>query len=383
MLNLDSEYLAEEHRLFREQLRKYIASEIAPEASAWEEAGIIPPHVYERMGELGFLGLGVPAEYGGAELDALGTVVFGEELGRSGFGGLAASISDHADMALPVIVRSGTPEQKSRFIPDIAAGKRVMGFAVTEPGGGSDLTNLKSTAVRDGDDWILNGQKTFITNAISADVFITIARTDPNGKGAKGYSIFVVEKGGKGFSVGAKFEKTGWCSSDMSELFFDDFRVPAANLIGEEGRGFYGLMRGLERERLALCSQCIGMMERSIEITLEHVKTRPAYGKTLWDLQSIRHEIASHVSEISAAKLLIYHAAAKKSRGFDVRMETSMMKATVPQTMKRVVDSCVQMHGASGYMRGTEIERIWRDTRPFSLGGGAASVMLDEVAKLL
>lgn len=383
MLNLDNEFLAEEHRLFREQLRKYFVSEIIPEADSWEEAGIIPHHVYEGMGAMGFLGLGVPTEFGGADLDALGTVVFGEELGRTGFGGFAASISDHADMALPVIVRAGTSEQKNRFIPDIASGKRIMGFAVTEPGGGSDLTNLKTTAVRDGDEWILNGQKTFITNAISADVFITIARTDPNGKGAKGFSIFIIEKGGKGFSVGSKFEKTGWCSSDMSELFFDDFRVPAANLVGEEGRGFYGLMLGLERERLALCSQCIGMMERAIEITLEHVKNRKAYGKTLWDLQSIRHEMASHVSEVTAFKLLIYHAAVKKNRGLEVRLETSMMKAMIPQTMKRVVDSCVQMHGASGYMRGTDIERIWRDTRPFSLGGGAASVMLDEVAKFL
>jgi acyl-CoA dehydrogenase len=383
MLDLDQEYLSVEHRQFREQLRKYVANEIVPKAEAWENAGSVPKKIYERMGELGFLGLAVPAELGGTDFDALGTVVFGEELGRSGFGGFAASVSDHADMATPVIVRAGNQIQKKKFLPDVVSGRRILGFAVTEPGGGSDLTRMKTTAVRDGNSWVLNGQKTFITNAISADLFITVARTDLNAKGANGFSVFAVEKGGKGLSTGENFKKTGWCSSDMSDLSYEDFRVPAENLLGEEGKGFYLLMQGLERERMSLSAQCIGMMERALEITLDHVKNRTAYGRTLWDLQSIRHEMAGYASELSASKLLIYHAAAKKSRGENVRIETSMIKASVPQLMKRMIDGCVQMHGASGYMRGMEIERIWRDTRPFSLGGGAAAVMLDEVAKLL
>lgn len=383
MLNLDDTYLSTEHRQFREQLRRFVANEVVPHAPGWEAEGLIPPAVYRQMGELGFLGLAVPAEYGGTELDALGTVVFGEEIGRSSFGGFAASISDHADMAAPVIARIGTAAQKERFLPDIAAGRRILGFAVTEPGGGSDLTRMKTTARREGDHWILNGQKTFITNALSADVFITVARTDPESRGASGYSIFVIEKGGQGFTTGQKFQKTGWQASDMSELFFDEFAVPAANLLGEEGRGFYLLMQGLERERMSMCAQCVGMMERALTITLEHVKTRAAYGRQLWDLQAIRHELATYASELAAAKLMVYHAAAKKSRGESVRLETSMMKAQIPQLLKRMADACVQMHGASGYMRGTEIERIFRDARPYSLGGGAAAVMLDEVAKLL
>lgn len=383
MLNLDAIYLTDEHRQFREQLQRYIAREVVPRAPDWEAAGMIPRETYRQMGELGFLGLAVPAEHGGTELDALGTVVFGEELGRSGFGGVAASLTDHADMAAPVIARVGTEEQKRRFLPDIASGRKVLGFAVTEPGGGSDLTRMKTSATRQGDDWIFNGQKTFITNAISADLFITVARTDPTSRGANGYSVFVIEKGGEGFTTGKKFDKTGWCASDMSELFFDNFKVPAANLLGEEGKGFYLLMQGLERERMSMCAQCVGLMERALVVTLDHVKTRAAYGKTLWDLQSIRHELAGYASELSAAKLMVYHAAAKKSRGESVRLETSMMKAQIPQLLKRMVDACVQLHGASGYMRGTEIERIFRDTRPLSLGGGAAAVMLDEVAKLL
>src|SRR3989344_2248863 len=296
------------------------------------------------MGELGFLGLALPAQYGGPPLDAGGTVVFGEEIGRSSFGGFAASVADHADMAAPVIVRAGTPAQKQRYLPDIASGQRVLGFAVTEPGGGSDLTRMKTTAVRKGDHWILNGQKTFITNALSANIFITIARTDPQAKGGNGFTILIIEKGGK---------------------------------------GFYMLMQGLERERMSMCAQCIGMAERALTITLEHAKSRAAYGRTLWDLQAIRHELATYAAEVSAAKLMLYHAAAKKDRGESVRLEASMMKAQIPQLLKRLADACVQIHGASGYMRGTEIERIFRDARPFSLGGGAAAVMLDEVAKLL
>lgn len=344
---------------------------------------MLPRELYQQMGDLGFLGLAIPSDFGGTELDARGTVVFGEEIGRSSFGGFAASVSDHADMAAPVIVRAGTEDQKRRFLPDIASGRRVLGFAVTEPGGGSDLTRMKTTATRRDGHWVLNGQKTFITNALSADVFITIARTDPQAKGGNGFSIFVIEKGGPGFTTGKKFDKTGWCASDTSELFFDNFAVPAGNLLGDEGKGFYMLMQGLERERMSMCAQCVGMMERALVITLEHVKTRSAYGHTLWDLQAIRHELAGYATELSAAKLLLYHAAAKKDRGESVRLETSMMKSQIPQLLKRMADACVQMHGASGYMRGTEIERIFRDARPYSLGGGAAAVMLDEVAKLL
>lgn len=383
MLNLDETYLSDEHRQFREQLSRFIAREVVPRAPEWDADGILPGELYRHMGELGFLGLAIPSDYGGTEMDARATVVFGEEIGRSSFGGFAASVSDHADMAAPVITRLGTEAQKRRYLPDIASGKRVLGFAVTEPGGGSDLTRMKTTAVRRGDNWILNGQKTFITNALSADLFITVARTDPESKGANGFTIFLVEKGGEGFTTGKKFDKTGWLAADMSELFFDNFAVPAGNVLGEEGKGFYLLMQGLERERMSMCAQCVGMMERALVITLEHAKSRSAYGRTLWDLQAIRHELAGYAAELSAAKVMLYHAAARKDRGESVRLETSMMKAQIPQMLKRMADGCVQIHGATGYMRGTEIERIFRDARPYSLGGGAAAVMLDEVAKLL
>ena len=383
MIDLDQQFLSAEHRMLRDQLRKFITTEIVPEANAWEEAGTTPLSVFRRMGELGLLGVTMPEEFGGANFDTLGTVVFGEELGRSSFGGFASAISDHADITAPILRRHGSPEIQMAYLPDIISGNRIAGLAVTEPGGGSDLTRMRTNAKRDGADFILNGQKTFITNAISGEIFVTVARTDPEAKGATGFTLFVIEKGGKGFSAGKKFEKTGWLSSDMSDLFFEDFRVPERNILGEEGRGFYLMMQGIENERLSIGAQCVGMAERALEITLEHLKERSAYRGTLWDLQSIRHEMARIASELSAAKVLLYHAAARKSRGEAVRLEATMAKATLPELLKRAVDICVQSHGAAGYIRGTEIERLWRDTRPHSLGGGASAVMLDEVAKLL
>jgi acyl-CoA dehydrogenase len=383
VIDIDDQFLTAEHKQLREQLRRFIAAEVIPHAPDWEALGTLPRSVYQRMGELGFLGVSMPEAFGGADFDTLGTVVFGEELGRSGFGGFMSAISDHADITAPVIKRNGTPEQLLRWLPDIVAGNRIAGLAVTEPGGGSDLTRMRTTATRDGDHFVLNGQKTFITNAVSGEIFVTVARTDPEAKGAGGFSLFVIEKGGEGFTTGLPFKKTGWLSSDMSELNFDNFRVPAANLLGEEGKGFYLMMGGIENERLSIGAQCVGMAERAIQITLEHLKQRQAYRGTLWDLQAIRHDMARAVSELSAAKLLLYHAAARKSGGQSVRLESTMVKATLPELLKRIVDVCVQHHGAAGYMRGTEIERLWRDTRPHSLGGGASAVMLDEVAKLL
>jgi acyl-CoA dehydrogenase len=383
VIDLDEDFLSAEHRQMRDQLRKFIAREVVPEAPAWEEAGAIPAALFQRMGALGYLGLSLPVEYGGSEMDALGSVVFGEELGRSGFGGFMAAVSDHADIAAPIIMRNGSSEQRAAYLPDIVAGQRIAGLAVTEPGGGSDLTRMRTSARRDGDDWVLDGQKTFITNALCGEIFVTVARTDPDAKGAAGFSLFIIEKGDKGFSTGKAFKKTGWLSSDMSELFFEDFRVPAGNLLGEESRGFYLMMRGIENERLSIGSQCVGMIERGLEITLQHLKQREAYRGTLWDLQSIRHDMARIASELSAAKLLLYHAAARKTRGQSARLEATMVKATLPELLKRSVDVFVQAHGAQGYMRGSEIERLWRDTRPHSLGGGASAVMLDEVAKLL
>lgn len=381
MIDLDDAYLSEEHRLLRGQVRRFVAAEVIPAAPAWEAAGRIPAEVFQRMGAVGLLGVSMPEWAGGSDFDTLGTVVFGEELARSGFGGFAAAVTDHADIAAPIIRRNGSEAQQRRFLPDIVEGRRIAGLAVTEPGGGSDLIRMQTTARREGDHYVMNGEKTFITCAVSGEIFITVARTDPDAKGAAGFSLFVVEKG-EGLTAGKPFAKTGWHCADMSSLTFADFRVPAENRLGEEGQGFYALMRGLEHERLGIGSQCVGLAERALEITLAYVKARPAYRGALWDLQAIRHDLARAASELSAAKALLYHTAARKSRSEEVRKDATMIKALLPELLKRIVDVCVQHHGAAGYMDG-DIERIWRDTRPHSLGGGASAVMLDEVAKLI
>lgn len=383
MLNLDQDFLSDDHIQLRHQLSRFMTQQITPNAHLWEDAGTIPLAVYQQMGALGFLGITAPEAYGGSAFDALGSVVFGEELGRSGFGGFMGAISDHADMTIPIIARSGNPAQCATFLPDLIGGNRIAGLAVTEPGGGSDLVAMECTATRVGDHYSLKGHKTYITNALSGEVFVTVARTDRDAKGASGFSLFVVEKGDPKFSTGGCFRKTGWKSSDMSDLFFDDFHVPAANLLGEEGRGFYLMMQGIEHERMSIGAQCVGMAERALTITLAHVKSRKAYKGTLWDLQSIRHSLAKHAADLSSAKIMLYHAARKKSQGQSVRLETTMIKATLPEILKSLVDTCVQAHGAAGYMQGTEIERLWRDSRPHSLGGGASAVMLDEIAKLI
>jgi acyl-CoA dehydrogenase len=380
--DLDADFLSLEHRQFREQLSRFIAAEVTPHVDEYEADGL-PATLYRRMGELGFLGVTLSAEYGGAELDAFGTIVFGEELGRSGFGGFMASVSAHAEIMAPVIGRNGTPEQCRQFLPDLISGLRIGGLAVTEPSSGSDLTRMRTTARRDGGDWVLNGQKTFITNALSGDVFVTVARTDPDASGGRGFSLFVIEKGGAGFTTGANFAKTGWLGSDMSELFFDEFRVPGANLLGAEGRGFYLMMSGIENERLSIGAQCVGMIEQSLALTLTHAKERQLYGGRLWDLQAVRHELAGHIADYAAAKALLYQTAARRARGEDVRLASTMVKSRLPELLKRTVDSCTQLHGASGFMRGSSIERLWRDARPHSLGGGASAVMLDEIAKLV
>lgn len=381
MLNFDADYLGEEHVLLRQQLRRFVDEKVRPRSEEWEEMGSLPLSVYRELGQLGFLGVSIPEDLGGGGFDALGTVVFGEEIGRSGNGGFAAAISDHADITAPVIARAGSKEQSQRFLPAILSGARIAGLAITEPRGGSDLTRMATNARRDEDGWILNGQKTYITNAVSGEVFVTIAKTDPEAKGGKGFSLFVVEKSGAGITVGQNFKKTGWKSSDMSEIFFDDLRVPDANMLGEQGKGFYLMMGGIENERLSIGAQCVGMAERAIELTLPYLKDRKAYGGTLWGLQTIRHDIAELVAELATAKLMVYHAARKKSRGESIRQESTIIKATLPELLKRLVDTCIQHHGAYGYIQGSEIERIWRDTRPHSLGGGASAVMLDELAK--
>jgi acyl-CoA dehydrogenase len=285
-------------------------------------------------------------------------------------------------MASPHLINAGTPEQVKRFLPDIISGKKITAVAVTEPDAGSDVKAIRTSARREGGDWVLNGAKMFITNGALADVYFVAAKTDP-AAGAKGVSMFIVEKGAKGFSVSRRLDKHGWRSSDTAELVFDGCRVPAQNLLGEEGRGFYSIMRNFQNERIAIGAMAIGESAKALEITLDYVKTRKAFGAPLWDKQAIRQRLAMLAAKVEAGRQLVRHAAALDAEGRDCVREVSMVKAYCGELVNEVMYDCLQFHGGAGYMRESAIERMTRDARVQSIGGGATEVMLEEVAKRL
>ncbi|WP_186420367.1 acyl-CoA dehydrogenase family protein [Bosea sp. CS1GBMeth4] len=380
---LRSPYFGEEHEALRDQLRRFVASEVKPHGLAWEEAGMVPREVLRRMGELGFLGIRYPAEYGGSELDTLATVVLAEELGRSTFSGFAITALVHTDMASVHVFNAGSKAQRDRWMPDIVAGRAICAVAVTEPDAGSDVKGIRTTARRDGDSYVLNGAKMFITNGVHADLYCVAARTDPSARPSQAVSMFLVEKGTPGFRVGRALDKHGWRSSDTAELIFEDCRIPAENLLGGEGRGFYAIMRNFQNERTVIGAMAMGEAQVAIELTLEHVRTRRAFGAPLWEKQAIRQKLAMLSARVEAGRQLVHHAAWLDAKGLDATREVSMAKAYCGELVNEVMYSCVQFHGGMGFMRESAIERMARDARVQAIGGGATEVMLEEVAKRL
>lgn len=376
-------YFSEEHELLREQIRSFIASEVAPHGERWEQEGMVPRSLLKKMGELGFLGIRYPQNYGGSELDTLATVVLAEELGRSTFGGFAITVLVHTDMASPHLVNAGTEEQKQRYLPKIISGDLITAVAVTEPDAGSDVAGIKTRAKRDGDFWVLNGSKMFITNGVHADLYFVAAKTDPEALGSRGMTIFAVEAGTAGFSIGRALDKMGWRSSDTAELIFDECRVPATSILGEVNKGFYAIMKNFQNERLVLGAQAMGEAQKALDLTLEYVRTRKAFGAPLWEKQTIRQRIAQRQAEVAAARQLIYHTAWLDAQKIACVKEVSMVKALCGELVNRVLYDCQQFHGGFGYIRESAIERMARDARIQSVGGGATEVMLEEVAKRL
>jgi acyl-CoA dehydrogenase len=374
-----SPYFDDTHRLLRETLRRFVEREVVPRAEAWEEQGFVPREVLREMGRCGFLGLRYPEKYNGGGMDALATALLAEELGRSGFGGFAATVLVHTDMASPHLARAGSPGQLERWMPGIVAGDLITAVAITEPDAGSDVKTIRTTARREGGAWLLRGTKTFITNGALADLVFVAAKSDP-AAGAKGVSMFAVQRGARGFSVGRRLDKMGWRCSDTAELVFDD---APAELVGEEGRGFYAIMRNFQNERIALAAMAMGESARALELTLEYVKTRKAFGGVLWDKQAVRQRLAELAARIEAGRELVYRAAWLDAQGGDCVKEVSMAKAYCGELTNEVMYDCLQFHGGSGYMSESAIERMYRDARVQSIGGGATEVMLEEVAKRL
>jgi len=374
-------YFSEEHEQLRAQLRRFVEQEVKPHGLKWEEQGFVPRQVLQKMGALGFLGIRYPSEYGGSEMDTLGTVVLAEELGRSTFGGFAITVLVHTDMAGVHILHAGTPAMKAKFLPDVVAGKKIVAVCVTEPFAGSDVKGIRTTARREGNEYVINGSKTFITNGVYADLYCVAAKSDPKAPPSQSVSMILVEKGTPGFSVARPLDKHGWRSSDTAELSFDNCRVPAENILGQEGRGFYSIMKNFQNERTTIGAMCIGECSAALELTLDWVKNREAFGAPLWSKQAIRQRLSELAGRVEAGRQLVYHAAWLDAQGHDATKEVSMVKAYCGELVNEVMYDCVQFHGGLGFMRESAIERMSRDARVQAIGGGATEVMLEEVAK--
>jgi acyl-CoA dehydrogenase len=375
---LDNVYLTPEHELLRDQVARFVAREVEPHGERWEREGCVPRDVLRAMGAAGFLGLMFAPEHGGAGADALTNLVFAEALSQSTFGGFIVTVLVHTDMASPHLHHAGTPEQLARWMPRITKGELISAVAITEPGAGSDVAGIRTRAVRDGDHWVLNGTKLFITNGVHGDVFFVAART---GETRHAISMFIVEKGTPGFTVGRALDKTGWLSSDTAELVFDHCRIPANQLLGVEHQGFRSVMKNFQTERIALGAMAVGHCTQALKLTLAHVRERQAFGATLWDKQALRQRLAMLDAKTRAARQYLYHCAWLVTQRRDVVQDVSMLKALSGELANEVVQTCQQFHGGMGYMRDMPIERLWRDARILAIGGGATEVMLDEAAK--
>jgi acyl-CoA dehydrogenase len=381
--NLRSPYFSEQHEMLRAQVRRFVETEIKPKALAWEEQGYVPREVLRRMGSLGFFGIRYPARYGGAEMDTLGSVVLAEELGRSTFTGVSYTVLDHTDMASVHIFNAGTDAQRDQWMPRIIAGEVITAVAITEPDAGSDVKGIRTFARRDGDSYVLDGAKIFITNGVYGDLYCVAAKTDRSGPPSRSVTMFLVEKGTPGFNVARALDKHGWRSSDTAELQFENCRIPAANRLGEEGGGFRAIMRNFQNERTVIGAVAIAEAQTAIELTLDHVRTRKAFGAPLWEKEAIRQKLAMLAGKVEAGRQLVYHAAWLDSHGVEATKEVSMVKAFCGELVNEVTYACLQFHGGMGFMRESTIERMARDARAHNIGGGATEVMLEEVAKRL
>src|ERR1700733_1331716 len=375
-----SPYFSEEHEMRSARGRPFVESEIKPHALAWEEQGYVPREVLRRMGSLGFFGIRYPARYGGSEMDALATVVLAEELGRSTFSGVAITALVHSDMASIHVFRSGSEAQKDEWMPRIISGEVITAVAVTEPDAGSDVKSIRTFARRDGDTYVLDGAKIFITNGVYGDLYCVAAKTDRSGPPSRSVTMLLVEKGTPGFNVARALDKHGWRSSDTAELHFENCRIPAENRLGEEGSGFRAIMRNFQNERTVSGAVTMGEAQAAIELTLDYVRTRKAFGAPLWEKDAIRQRLAMLASKVEAGRQLVYHAAWLDTQGIDATKEVSMVKAYCGELVNEVTYACLQFHGGMGFMRESTIERMARDARAQNIGGGATEVMLEEGA---
>ncbi|MGU0968489.1 acyl-CoA dehydrogenase family protein [Pseudomonas aeruginosa] len=373
------QYFDESHQLIRDSVRRFVEREVLPYIDEWEEAEEFPRELYLKAGAAGILGIGYPEAYGGScEGDLFAKVAASEELMRCGSGGLVAGLGS-LDIGLPPVVKWARPEVRERVVPAVLRGEKIMALAVTEPSGGSDVANLKTRAVRDGDHYRVSGSKTFITSGVRADYYTMAVRT--GGEGFAGISLLLVEKGTAGFSVGRKLKKMGWWASDTAELFFDDCRVPAENLIGVENAGFACIMANFQSERLALAVMANMTAQLALEESLRWAREREAFGKPIGKFQVLRHRLAEMATQLEVSREFTYRQAAKMAAGKSVIKEISMAKNFATDVADRLTYDAVQVLGGMGYMRESLVERLYRDNRILSIGGGSREIMNEIIGK--
>lgn len=372
----------EEHELFRQQCRRFVEKELAPHAMEWEAKKDFPNEVFRRVGEMGYHGILIPEEYEGSGGDYLMASVWSEEMTRIGSGGVSAGLGMHGLIVLPAIARLGSEDQKKRLLIPGVRGEKIGALGLTEPVAGSDLSRILSTARKEGDHYVLDGSKTFITNGSRADFVLVLCKTGP-GAGTKGFSTLIVEKGMPGFSQGRPLEKLGWQAGDTAELTFEKVAVPVANLLGEEGMGFYNAMANLEWERLVMALGTVYGAQMAFDKTRTYILQREAFGRPIGKFQVNRHKMADMATEIEASRQLNYHALRKLVNGEECAREVSMAKIFSAKMGDYVATTCLQLHGGYGYMREYEIERFFRDVRINSIGGGTSEVLKEIIGRMM
>jgi acyl-CoA dehydrogenase len=378
-MTLRNAYMTDELEAIYDQTVDFVENEVTPNGELWELDGMVPRDILVKMGGLGMLGLRVPEELGGLGMGMLASAAFSEALGASTYAGFDVTVLVHTDMAGPHLVNSGNQDQYDRYLPGVLSGETVLAIGVTEPDAGSDVAGIRTSGIKDGDGWRINGTKMFITNAVYGDMTIIAARTDNDNK--YGISMFLVEKGTEGFEVATKLDKHGWRCSDTAELTLTDVWVPDEQLLGTPHRGFYETMKNFQNERMVLVGMGIGAAQKAIDMTNHYCQDRPAFGGNLFDLGAIRQRMAMNQAKVDAVRASMYHAAWLGDQGEDNVKDMSGVKAWGCEVVNQVMYDCVQFHGGIGYMRESHIERMSRDARILPIGGGATEVMLEEVAK--
>ena len=370
-------YYDESHEAFRDTVRRFVEKEISPFVDEWDEAGGFPRELYKKAADVGILGLGYPEEYGGSPCDQFHRIVLSQELARSGAGGVSASLMSHT-IGSPPILAVGPQAMKERVLPQVLSGEKISALAITEPSGGSDVAQLKTTARREGDHYIVNGSKMFITSGVRADFYTVAVRT--GGPGASGVSLLLIERGMEGFTQ-QPLRKMGWWASDTAQLFFDDVKVPVENLIGEENKGFRYVMLNFNSERLGMAASCTAYSRVCLEESIAWARERKVFGGRLADQQVVRHKIVDMAMRVNATQAYLEQLAWRVQQGESPAAEIAMLKNQATQTMAFCASEGVQIHGGQGFMRGTKVERIYREVKVNAIGGGAEEIMKDLAAR--